>query len=66
MDSRDNEQASVWPPDQIEEMNFPVARQLVLIERSKSPFEWLVVTLFWTGTGTGHWTDTVLAEDQGT
>ena len=36
---------------QIQEMNFPVARQLILIERSNSPFEWLVVTFVWTGTG---------------
>lgn len=46
VDSRDIEQASVWPPDQIEEMSLPVARQLILIERSKSLFEWLVLTLF--------------------
>ncbi len=45
-DSRHLEQASVWPPDQIEEMSLPVARQLILIERSKLLFEWLVLTLF--------------------
>ena len=62
MDSRDIEQASVWPPGQIEEMSLPVAHQLILIKSSKSPFDWLVVTLFGLALD-WHWTGIGLAPD---